>query len=139
MFPSMRRRTVSSLPAKRGRRVRQPRVVAFHRFVRRGMRPSFAYSSPSPADESMEGKDRKSTRLNSSHVATSYAVFCLKKKNKTEARQSLTHEYLASDLPHEPEGVDAVSHGALLLGLCSVTFVTLCVIFPPTLFVNAIR
>src|SRR5690625_370835 len=27
-------------------------------------------------------KDRKSTRLNSSHVAISYAVFCLKKKNK---------------------------------------------------------
>src|SRR5437868_11885365 len=25
-------------------------------------------------------KDRKSTRLNSSHVSTSYAVFCLKKK-----------------------------------------------------------
>src|SRR5690625_5656881 len=25
-------------------------------------------------------QDRKSTRLNSSHVATSYAVFCLKKK-----------------------------------------------------------
>src|SRR5690554_7713385 len=28
-------------------------------------------------------KDRKSTRLNSSHVRISYAVFCLKKKNKT--------------------------------------------------------
>src|SRR5690625_6140762 len=27
-------------------------------------------------------RDRKSTRLNSSHVAMSYAVFCLKKKNK---------------------------------------------------------
>src|SRR5690625_6721966 len=27
-------------------------------------------------------QDRKSTRLNSSHVATSYAVFCLKKKKK---------------------------------------------------------
>src|SRR5690349_23646645 len=27
-------------------------------------------------------KDRKSTRLNSSHVEISYAVFCLKKKNK---------------------------------------------------------
>src|SRR5204863_6405569 len=27
--------------------------------------------------------DRKSTRLNSSHVETSYAVFCLKKKNTT--------------------------------------------------------
>src|SRR5215208_7327058 len=28
------------------------------------------------------GGDRKSTRLNSSHVAISYAVFCLKKKKK---------------------------------------------------------
>src|SRR5690625_435930 len=29
----------------------------------------------------VEYPDRKSTRLNSSHVAISYAVFCLKKKN----------------------------------------------------------
>src|SRR5699024_11477732 len=29
--------------------------------------------------------DRKSTRLNSSHVSISYAVFCLKKKNKIQA------------------------------------------------------
>src|SRR5690625_50071 len=29
--------------------------------------------------------DRKSTRLNSSHVAISYAVFCLKKKKNNEA------------------------------------------------------
>src|SRR5437762_5209615 len=28
-------------------------------------------------------RDRKSTRLNSSHRCISYAVFCLKKKNKT--------------------------------------------------------
>src|SRR5690625_6710062 len=28
--------------------------------------------------------DRKSTRLNSSHVAISYAVFCLKKRNTTK-------------------------------------------------------
>src|SRR3712207_7107356 len=28
------------------------------------------------------GSDRKSTRLNSSHANISYAVFCLKKKNK---------------------------------------------------------
>src|SRR5690606_18386215 len=33
-------------------------------------------------------KDRKSTRLNSSHVKISYAVFCLKKKNNTTARKS---------------------------------------------------
>src|SRR5438874_8234748 len=30
----------------------------------------------------LEGADRKSTRLNSSHVEISYAVFCLKKKKK---------------------------------------------------------
>src|SRR5207249_8787973 len=30
-----------------------------------------------------ETGDRKSTRLNSSHVSISYAVFCLKKKTKT--------------------------------------------------------
>src|SRR5256885_4149299 len=29
------------------------------------------------------GADRKSTRLNSSHLVISYAVFCLKKKNNT--------------------------------------------------------
>ncbi len=29
-------------------------------------------------------RDRKSTRLNSSHVVISYAVFCLKKKKKTK-------------------------------------------------------
>src|SRR5207245_4055849 len=32
-------------------------------------------------DERLEGRDRKSTRLNSSHGSISYAVFCLKKKN----------------------------------------------------------
>src|SRR5688500_19463049 len=34
-----------------------------------------------PEPEPME--DRKSTRLNSSHLVISYAVFCLKKKKKT--------------------------------------------------------
>src|SRR5215475_15788023 len=34
------------------------------------------------------GADRKSTRLNSSHVKISYAVFCLKKKKKTIIVQS---------------------------------------------------
>src|SRR3712207_8198240 len=35
-----------------------------------------------PIDEVLE-KDRKSTRLNSSHANISYAVFCLKKKQST--------------------------------------------------------
>src|SRR6266496_3704481 len=33
-------------------------------------------------------EDRKSTRLNSSHVEISYAVFCLKKKNHRHRRRS---------------------------------------------------
>src|SRR5207249_12238494 len=32
-------------------------------------------------------EDRKSTRLNSSHVSISYAVFCLKKKKKNETNK----------------------------------------------------
>src|SRR5476649_3001935 len=38
-----------------------------------------------PARE-FELRDRKSTRLNSSHTVISYAVFCLKKKNKKKIR-----------------------------------------------------
>src|SRR5690625_6444719 len=34
--------------------------------------------------ETIRLRDRKSTRLNSSHVAISYAVFCLKKKTKSK-------------------------------------------------------
>src|SRR5947209_7031403 len=44
---------------------------------------------PSLAAELVRLKDRKSTRLNSSHANISYAVFCLKKKKKkkTESMQ----------------------------------------------------
>src|SRR3989442_4742084 len=41
-------------------------------------------------DQGQEGaQDRKSTRLNSSHVRISYAVFCLKKKNPGSAEVSM--------------------------------------------------
>src|SRR5690606_41543672 len=36
--------------------------------------------SPTGARTRLRSRDRKSTRLNSSHVKISYAVFCLKKK-----------------------------------------------------------
>src|SRR5438477_9796625 len=41
------------------------------------------------------GGDRKSTRLNSSHMSISYAVFCLKKKNKKRLKtsSSMTFQY----------------------------------------------
>src|SRR2546427_9162930 len=36
------------------------------------------------SDRRIRGRDRKSTRLNSSHSQISYAVFCLKKKKSPE-------------------------------------------------------
>src|SRR5690625_7049777 len=38
-------------------------------------------------DDVIQYPDRKSTRLNSSHVAISYAVFCLKKKTKQNSNK----------------------------------------------------
>src|SRR5579885_3857795 len=50
--------------------------------------PGAAHGDPGrrPARAATEAGDRKSTRLNSSHVSTSYAVFCLKKKNRSVKR-----------------------------------------------------
>src|SRR5438874_3906618 len=39
----------------------------------------------------LETTDRKSTRLNSSHVEISYAVFCLKKKKKKQTQSFSTY------------------------------------------------
>src|SRR5690625_6674009 len=41
--------------------------------------------------------DRKSTRLNSSHVAISYAVFCLKKKKKRKRHHSTSRTKCETD------------------------------------------
>src|SRR5688572_32406186 len=40
-------------------------------------------------EEVEKARDRKSTRLNSSHSQISYAVFCLKKKTKTKKKHKL--------------------------------------------------
>src|SRR5690554_7531498 len=48
--------------------------------------PLFQYHHPSDY-RCNEIRDRKSTRLNSSHVRISYAVFCLKKKKKKNTEQ----------------------------------------------------
>src|SRR5947199_3927144 len=41
--------------------------------------------------------DRKSTRLNSSHLGISYAVFCLKKKKKEESPQCVPRYHRSRD------------------------------------------
>src|SRR5256885_6586512 len=58
------------------------------------------------ADEAQQALDRKSTRLNSSHLVISYAVFCLKKKNKEqndtcESRHGLLAAKLCLEAPVE--------------------------------------
>src|SRR5207253_11331581 len=45
----------------------------------------FAVGFFSSSRRTARRRDRKSTRLNSSHVAISYAVFCLKKKKKASS------------------------------------------------------
>src|SRR5438309_9102937 len=42
-------------------------------------------------DKATRNKDRKSTRLNSSHSSISYAVFCLKKKKKNTYTENTGH------------------------------------------------
>src|SRR5947209_15512818 len=41
-----------------------------------------------------DGRDRKSTRLNSSHANISYAVFCLKKKKKKNKKIKLVQKLI---------------------------------------------
>src|SRR5262245_63968624 len=54
------------------------------RLVRRHRRRARRLQVPGRA---AEPEDRKSTRLNSSHLGISYAVFCLKKKKKKNKRK----------------------------------------------------
>src|SRR3989454_10709145 len=61
----------------------QPRaVLAFRRHHRARLSHAVAALAPVGDDLFLQRPDRKSTRLNSSHLVISYAVFCLKKKKK---------------------------------------------------------
>src|SRR5690625_6660794 len=56
--------------------------------------------------EAEEERDRKSTRLNSSHVATSYAVFCVKKKTPIQReRRRVAHTCSGTPAPRPQGGV----------------------------------
>src|SRR5256885_7763347 len=52
---------------------------------------------PKGSSSSAPRADRKSTRLNSSHLVISYAVFCLKKKKHQRSRSSLSHRPRATN------------------------------------------
>src|SRR5256885_11057283 len=59
------------------------------------------------AEEKGDAADRKSTRLNSSHLVISYAVFCLKKKNERRSHRAVAGAEKVFGQPSEV----AVSYG----------------------------
>src|ERR1022692_4022545 len=61
--------------------------------------------------------DRKSTRLNSSHLVISYAVFCLKKKQIPLATSIFPREYEKEVLPGQPEVGGSTHAGKLDIGV----------------------
>src|SRR5438132_10876538 len=73
--------------------VRNPVAQKHLHAVKKGDRVFFYHTGDEKAVVGIAkalGEDRKSTRLNSSHTVSSYAVFCLKKKNHGRSRgQSL--------------------------------------------------
>src|SRR3989449_6519311 len=68
-------------------------------------------STDRPSDCS---RDRKSTRLNSSHGYISYAVFCLKKKKRSDATAAVLPTAISLPYANEaaPVGVTRPAHGA---------------------------
>src|SRR5258705_3418663 len=70
--------------------VAAPRKSPAPRLHRR--RPPRGSRASSP-DEGRLAEDRKSTRLNSSHLGISYAVFCLKKKKHFDLEQTAHASY----------------------------------------------
>src|SRR2546426_426457 len=70
--------------AHRGPRARQGRRASRH-----GLRVARSRRCGPVRPEGCAVGDRKSTRLNSSHLVISYAVFCLKKKKRTETHDPI--------------------------------------------------
>src|SRR5437870_9817931 len=69
--------------------------------------PVLKSSAPWPGDvctSPVPASDRKSTRLNSSHVAISYAVFCLKKQQEASDRESPRLQPFEESSPAHAQG-----------------------------------
>src|SRR5262245_63560003 len=82
-----------SLPPKS---LRGPGPDGTVRTRRRAARPITRFQRR-PSWVSEQKGDRKSTRLNSSHLGISYAVFCLKKKKKKQAQTKTTTQRESHD------------------------------------------
>src|SRR5690606_40339519 len=85
LFRSLHR-IVRRLAHRRRAAIAEVRQLVAHRYRRRQRRTHREVAAPVAAPDH---RDRKSTRLNSSHVKTSYAVFCLKKDARLEVEENL--------------------------------------------------
>src|SRR2546430_12046870 len=86
----------SSMIASRQASVFTPPALTTTRMPRRAISGSARRRCPM--------KDRKSTRLNSSHSQISYAVFCLKKKNTSMRHNNHHHDDHREDEHHKQPG-----------------------------------
>src|SRR5690348_18217343 len=84
LFPTRRS---SDLSASSGLLTATPRAARDRRCGRSDLTVALEEGDIPPVESE---EDRKSTRLNSSHPSISYAVFCLKKKNKLNANPTTT-------------------------------------------------
>src|SRR5438876_8502057 len=94
------------LRAEVGKRADCPGELSYAHVLRRALKASdiaLCFGIPVGQLDS-KSKDRKSTRLNSSHPSISYAVFCLKKKTKNKRvpppHRSLNRRHLPQPPPH---------------------------------------
>src|SRR5437899_3862590 len=73
--------------SRRVREFRPRRTTPVRAWRRSACAPWARYRGPVAHRPGDVLRDRKSTRLNSSHLGISYAVFCLKKKKKKKKQQ----------------------------------------------------
>src|SRR5438876_1719909 len=76
-------------PLKDGEVLVRTLYISVDPYIRGRMREGRSYVPPFQIGDVIASKDRKSTRLNSSHPSISYAVFCLKKKKKNQTNKHL--------------------------------------------------
>src|SRR2546426_8142654 len=80
-----------------------PYTTLFRSSLAGGSSISASLASSTTTFPRFDARDRKSTRLNSSHLVISYAVFCLKKKKKQHTNTDERHT--DDTLRHPREGV----------------------------------
>src|SRR5256885_12945489 len=87
-----------------------PYTTLFRSVTRKHRRLGIAFGTDDDAYQKLKKRvlgDRKSTRLNSSHLVISYAVFCLKKKKIYGIKSRITE--FSCEREHLTESVDTSS------------------------------